>query len=241
MPLPVLPTAPSVLRGLVLSSTLAAAPAPACELALLFALDVSASVDPREYRIQFEGLAEALITPQVAESILAQEGGVALAAYEWSGTGQQAVVAPWRHVTELGGLLAMAEQIAGHERQYDQFPTAIGNALGFGALMFREAPRCRRKVIDVSGDGVMNDGYPPVSAYRAFDFTDITVNGLAIAVADHENEGQADADVARFYLTEVIYGPAAFLETANGFDDYARAIRRKLLREVWGERLAELR
>ena len=230
-----------VSRTAALFLALFASPAPACELALVFALDVSASVDPREYRIQFDGLAEALVTPQVADALLAQEGGVALAAYEWSGTGQQAVVVPWRRVTGLGDLLAMAKQIAGHERQYDQFPTAIGNALGFGALMFREAPPCRRKVIDVSGDGVRNDGYPPASAYRAFDFTDVTVNGLAIAEADHENEGQADADVARFYLTEVIYGPAAFLETANGFEDYARAIRRKLLREVWGERLTELR
>ena len=37
-----------------------ATPVLACELALVFAVDVSGSVDPREYRIQMDGLASGL-------------------------------------------------------------------------------------------------------------------------------------------------------------------------------------
>jgi len=35
-----------------------------------------------------------------------------------------------------------------------------------------------------------------------------------------------------FYRHEVIAGPGAFVEIAAGFEDYPRAILRKLLREI---------
>ena len=35
-----------------------------------------------------------------------------------------------------------------------------------------------------------------------------------------------------FYAREVIGGPGAFVEAADGFDAYAEAIRRKILREL---------
>ena len=34
------------------------------------------------------------------------------------------------------------------------------------------------------------------------------------------------------YQNEVLHGPGAFMEVAEGFDDYERAMRRKLEREV---------
>jgi hypothetical protein len=35
-----------------------------------------------------------------------------------------------------------------------------------------------------------------------------------------------------FYRDQVIRGPGAFIEAANGFEDYENAMRRKLIREV---------
>jgi hypothetical protein len=92
--------------------------------------------------------------------------------------------------------------------------------------MLRRAPPCDRRVIDVSGDGRGNDGFGPQAAYRAFDFAGVTVNGLAIAGAGE--------DVVAYYRTQVAHGPHAFVEVAAGFEDYARAMRRKLLREILG-------
>ena len=43
----------------------------ACRLALSLGLDVSSSVDAREYRLQTEGLAAALIAPEVRGAFLA--------------------------------------------------------------------------------------------------------------------------------------------------------------------------
>jgi hypothetical protein len=41
-----------------------------------------------------------------------------------------------------------------------------------------------------------------------------------------------DADPMAFYRDQVIRGPGAFIEAANGFEDYENAMRRKLIREV---------
>ena len=46
--------------------------------------------------------------------------------------------------------------------------------------------------------------------------------------ADFEGE----TDLIPFFRNQVIRGPGAFVEIANGFDDYAAAMRRKLLREL---------
>lgn len=210
---------------------LGAQPVAACELALAFALDVSSSVDEAEYRLQLDGLGEALADPSVRAAILAQPGGVALAAYEWSGRYQQVIVAGWTKITDGSGIDAFAERLTAHPRGFDEFPTAIGYALGYGAVLLRDAPPCRRRVIDVSGDGVNNEGFPPEKAYAAFDFAGITVNGLAVAGSDPE--------VVPFYELRVARGPGSFVEVAADFGDYARAMKRKLLREVGGGQLAE--
>ena len=117
-----------------------------------------------------------------------------------------------------------AAALTAHERRYEEFPTAMGYALGYGANLLRRAPPCGRKVLDVSGDGVTNHGFRPVHAYRHFDFAGVTVNGLVI--------GGDDPELVAFYRDEVIHGPGAFAEIAAGFADYARAMRRKLLREI---------
>ena len=46
----------------------------ACRLALVMALDVSGSVDQTEYRLQMEGLADALSDPDVAAALFAIPG-----------------------------------------------------------------------------------------------------------------------------------------------------------------------
>jgi Ca-activated chloride channel family protein len=81
-------------------------------------------------------------------------------------------------------------------------------------------------VIDVSGDGVNNEGFEPKLAYRHFNFSDVTVNGLVI-------QG-ADPDPVAYYRAEVIRGPGAFVMVASDFVDYETAMKRKLLREING-------
>lgn len=219
------------MKGLALALALMALPGLAlanCRLALLLAIDVSSSVDPAEDRLQRGGLVAALTAPEVVAAFFAADQPVALAVYEWSGRYQQDVLLDWTVIDSQRALVGAAEQIAATTRRHSDYPTALGYALGYGARMFRSAPPCTYRTIDVSGDGQNNEGFGPQEAYRAFPFDDITVNGLVVNAGDFEGE----LGLIPFYRAEVLHGPGAFLEIANGFADFERAMRRKLEREV---------
>lgn len=202
------------------------AAAATCRLALLLALDISSSVDAAEDALQRGGLARALVAPEVQRAMFSVPGDtVALAVYEWSGRYQQDMVLDWVLIDSPETLRAAAAEVAASARSYAEFPTALGYALGHAATLFDRAPPCLFRTLDVSGDGVNNDGFPPPLAYKHFPLDEITVNGLAIG-------GAGEDDVAAYYRAELIRGPGAFVEEAAGFEDYERAMRRKLEREL---------
>nr|WP_187430515.1 DUF1194 domain-containing protein [Roseobacter litoralis] len=199
-----------------------------CRLALVLALDVSSSVDASEDALQRGGLVAALTSPEVNAAFFATNQYVALAAFEWSGRYNQEVLLDWTPIHSPADLLGAANQIAKSKRSHNDFPTAMGYALGFGAGMLERAPSCLYKTIDIAGDGQNNEGFGPLSAYGAFPFSDVTVNGLVVNGADYE----AETGLIAFYKSQVLHGPGAFIEIAQGFEDYERAMRRKLEREL---------
>lgn len=221
-----------MIRGLTLGLGLALAALPAtareCRLALALAIDVSSSVDATEDALQRSGTVAALTSPDVVAAFFAGDLPVALAVYEWSGRYNQELILDWRIIDSRAALLSAAETVARSERSHNDFPTAMGYALGFGAKLLERAPPCLRKTLDMAGDGQSNEGFPPSSAYRAFPFDGVTVNGLVVNAADFEGE----VGLIAFYKREVLHGPGAFLIVADGFDDYERAMRRKLEREL---------
>lgn len=208
------------------AGVLVPAPAAACRLALLLALDVSASIDDHEYALQSNGLAAALLAPEVSQAFLRSPSPVALSVFEWSGQTNQTVVVDWRLIESKIDLLAVADRVRQPYRTERLAPTSLGNALGFAAKHFDSAPKCVRQTLDVSGDGTNNDGYPPLVAYRHFPFDGVTVNALAIGGAQHL------PSLVRYFTTDVIRGPGAFVEIADDHRDFERAMRRKLEREL---------
>ena len=118
-----------------------------CRLALVLALDVSSSVDASEDRLQREGLARALTTPEVREAFLAGDP-VALTAFEWSGEHSQVAILPgWELVTGEDDLDRLSRVIRESQRSRSNLPTAVGAALGHAATLLRDAPACRAKTI----------------------------------------------------------------------------------------------
>jgi Ca-activated chloride channel family protein len=194
----------------------------ACEVALVLAVDVSGSVDPSEYDIQMQGLAHALEDGAVSEALVRLEARVALV--QWTGVSRQQVTLPWRPITSFDDTAALARDISAAPRAWRHFSTAIGEALLFSSGLFAEVPRCRRRVIDLSGDGLSNEGPTPDALRPLFDREAITVNALAI-------EGAED-DLTAYFFERVIWGPGAFVATADGYADYPAKIRQKLLREL---------
>ncbi|PTX57162.1 Ca-activated chloride channel family protein [Litoreibacter ponti] len=198
------------------------APAMACELALVLAVDVSGSVDQREYRVQMEGLGAALADSAVTEALVVAEAKVML--LQWTGASRQRVSIPWTHITDFERADALAERVAKTQRVWRNFSTAIGEAVGFSLTHFDAVPECTRRVVDVSGDGYSNEGVPPEEMKAAALRQGVTINGLAIEASE--------AELTAYYRRNLIVGPGSFAMKADDFEDYPRRIREKLLREI---------
>lgn len=212
------------------------AQAQTCRLALALALDISVSVDAREDSLQRQGLAAAMLAPEVQEAFFSSPLPVALAVYEWSGRSNQHVILDWMLIEDQADLYTAAAQVGKSVRSDNASATAMGYALAFGASLMQQAPRCLFQTIDLSGDGSNNDGYGPQIAYRHFQFENTVVNGLVINAADFEGE----LFLIPFFENNVLHGPGAFLEIAQGFEDFERAMRRKLERELKGLQIGAL-
>jgi len=212
------------------SFCLSATVAQACELALVLAVDVSGSVDSWEYRIQRDGLAEALRDSVVSEALVAAQAEVML--LQWTGAGRQRVTVPWRTINSFDALDSFTVDVAADRRVWRNFSTAIGEALEMSVAQFAAVPHCRRRVIDVSGDGSSNEGIAPAAMRMRLKTEQVTVNALVIE--------DAEEDLTGYFWENVIHGDGAFVVTANDFPDYPRRIRQKLRRETT-KQTAELR
>lgn len=225
-----------MIRPLAVTLILAAAPAAAfdCHTALILALDASSSIDADEHRLQRQGLADALRSPDIQAAIAPYPGeGVAAMAFEWSSPDQQIEIAAWALLSTPSQIAAFAQAIENGPTLTDHQHTAIGAAVRYASTAFGETPAaCDRRVIDISGDGPANAGPAPDLVRRAPSFQDVTINALVIRHPDMDSAQPPDADPLTYYQKRVIHGPGAFVMVANSYRDYAAAIRRKLLREL---------
>jgi Protein of unknown function (DUF1194) len=197
------------------------------DLALVLAVDSSGSVDFGEYDLQTEGIAGAFRDPEVIEAI--ERGapkGIAVSVVLWSGRGQQRVAVDWTRVRDRASADALAARIEAMGRGM-LAETALGEALRFAIDRLERSPfTADRRIIDISGDGRSNVGKDP-DAYRdAAIAAGITINGLAIL---HD-----DLTLDLYYADHVVGGREAFVTTAHDYDDFARAMRHKLLKEIGG-------
>lgn len=211
-----------MLRWASLSLSLAAAPVAACDIALLLAVDVSGSVDAMEYRVQMDGLAAGLRDGVVQEALVKAEAAVAV--MQWTGERRQAVSVPWTRVRNAEEVELLAQAVEAMPRAWSKYSTAIGDALWRGAELMAEAPECRRRVIDVSGDGISNEGIAPEEGRARLADMGVTVNALVIETGE--------VDLTGYFWENVITGAGAFVVTANNFGEYPARIRQKLIREV---------
>lgn len=198
-------------------------PALACETALVLSIDVSGSIDAGDYRLQTGGMAFALSDPEVVEALVRDQ--VALAVVQWSGPEQQALVLPWQRMLTPGAVAAFAERAGAMPRAFKGSDTAVGEGLRFAMAQFAAVPDCRRRVIDISGDGQENAGFTDARARSEAVAAGVMVNAIAI-----EEPGPA-APVTSYYRNWILT-PGGFVMTARGLRDYAQTLRLKLLREL---------
>ena len=194
------------------------------DLAMVLAVDGSASVTYDEFGLMAGGMAVALRDPAVAEGLT---GRSILALLLWSGTGQQEVITPWSRISTAADLAAFADSVDNMPRTVRAGATAIGEALLASLTLLARVPAVpKRNIVNVVGDGRSNDGIAPGPIRDRIAAADITINGLCIL---HE-----EPDLLTSYTEEVIGGPGAFAVTCRAYDDFTEAMRRKLTREITG-------
>jgi hypothetical protein len=231
-------------KGVVLSCVLMLSAghvvaADACRQALALGLDVSGSVDAREYRLQIGGLAQALGSEAVRASLLERvETPVEILVFEWSGPQDQLTLVPWSRISNAAALEAVIGQLKNVTRRTEATPgTGLGVAMMHGAQHLAQRNHCWQKTLDISGDGKSNLGPRPRNVKPQLAGRGITINALVIGADDpatgdvRQNE---IAELSAYFSAEVILGIDAFIEVALGFDGYATAMETKLLRELDG-------
>lgn len=203
------------------------------DLRLVIAVDVSRSIDEDEARLQRRGYLEALADRRVID---AMTGGplqrVALAYVEWAGTHYQRTIVNWTLIDSAAAAASFATQL-------DESPltaqswTAVGAGLAYAGAKFDEPLfRSKRNIIDISGDGKNNNGPPAELVRDELVRRGIVINGLPI-ISDRPNFGRPpEADLDAYYEEKVIGGPGSFIVMARGFEDFGRAIRNKMTREI---------
>ena len=193
----------------------------ACDTALILTIDVSNSVDVAEYRLQVDGLADALQDPEIRDTLVAT--ATTIAVVQWSGEDKQTVSIPWTQIRTALDVELLSQRARALERAFVLSDTAPAEAILFSLSLFDQVSGCARKVIDISGDGTPNGGSDVRAARNRAEREGVTINAIAI-----ESMGLA---ITNFYRTSVITRNG-FVMTARTHRDYPRTIRAKILREI---------
>jgi hypothetical protein len=194
------------------------------DIAMVLAVDGSASVTYDEFGLIAGGMAAALRDPTVAAGLI---GSSELSLLLWSGTGQQDILTGWTRINTEADLRAFADEVDNMPRTVRAGATAIGEALLASLTLLAQVPEVpKRNIVNVIGDGRSNDGIAPGPVRDRMAAADITINGLCIL---HE-----EPDLLTSYTEEVIGGPNAFAVTCRDYADFTEAMRQKLTREIKG-------
>lgn len=197
------------------------------ELQLL--LDVSGSVNSREYQLQLDGYANSFASGNLQQAILAGPvGSIAVQLIMWSGANDQQVMIDWTLVDSIESSNSLSTTIANLSRPFAGW-TAIGEAIEFGYPLFQDNGFSgSQNIVDVSGDGTNNNGMAPEQA-RALALANgvDTINGIVISPSQN---------VADEYLENVIGGEDAFMLATDNFQTFEQAIDQKLVGEITGEK-----
>ena len=177
-------------------------------IALVVVDDVSGSINDEAYETQKRGYFAAFTEARVIAAI---EGGangqIAVAYVEFASGFQVRTVLDWVVVRDA----AM--------RLLGKVPVAAD-----------------RKVIGVCGDGTNNLGREVTEARDEAAGKGIVINGLALA---NENippwllaHTHPPGGLGNYYRANVATGPGSFVIEISSYDDFAEAIRRKLIQEI---------
>jgi hypothetical protein len=154
-------------------------------------------------------------------------GSIAVAMLQWTGPTLHVIAVDWTLIDDAASAARFAAAIAHAPRVLYGGGTSISGAIDFARSMLAQAPfRGQKRIIDVSGDGANNRGRPAEDARDEAVQEGLVINGLPILTLE--------PDLDRYYRQSVIGGPGAFVIAANSYEQFAVALRSKLITEIAG-------
>jgi len=198
------------------------------DLKLVLAVDASGSVDQQEFALQMGGIAAAFRDPAVREAIRSgPKKRIAVNVTVWAQHEVPKDSTGW-------SVLATDSDIERFAAMVGAFPRRVNGGTGMGSGLAAalhaiessgiEAPR---EIVDISGDGAESPARDYVvmmpQARQMASARGVVVNGLAIL---------GETGVDQWYRRNVLVGQGSFMIVAQDYDDFAEAMRRKLLREI---------
>ncbi len=216
-----------LLAGIV--PAVATAAEPTADLDLVFAVDASGSVDDGEFRLQLQGIAAALRDHAVLAAIAAgARRRIAVNLLVWAEPKVPKDESGWLMIASRSDAERAARLIASFPRRQTG-GTGIGDGIAAALRSIAASGiAAPRHVVDVSGDGTETtprDYVVTIDEARSMALAlGATLNGLAI-----ENE---EPHLAGWYRDHVQVGDGSFVMAVADYAGFARAMRRKLLREI---------
>ncbi len=229
-------------RSLLVLLAICSAPAVAragdpVDLLLVFAADVSRSVDQPKFQLQREGYAAAISDKRVLEAITGgRNRRIAVSFVEWSGVSSQKVLIDWTVIDGPDAAKKFGDQLVELPRSFAE-RTSIAGGIDFAMGVLKNAPyEAPRRTIDVSGDGTNNSGRDVTLARDEAVAQGVTINGLVILsdrpMAWNPEHTNPPGGLANYYRNNVIGGPGAFVIVAEDFNSFGQAIVKKLIAEI---------
>ena len=208
---------------------------------LITALDVSDSMMRHDERLEFEGLARAIVHPAVLDAIAGgRHGRIGFAVFTWSSGAHFEVLVPWTLIASVDDARRVAATLRGFtidrsswERERNgsgargrapDLRTDISGTIDFGAALARTAPHpARRVVINVLANGTDNVAEDPRSARDRAVADGMVVNGLVIG---------ARPSLADYFGTHIRGGAGSFVLEVSDPAALVDAMVDKLLRDL---------
>lgn len=205
----------------------------AVDAELVFAVDISYSMNSDEQRLQRAGYVAALKSSEFLHALQSGPlGKVAVAYIQWASATDQDVLLNWSLIDSAESAQAVADKLgeAGYRRAQR---TSISGGIDFAAHMFdNNGYNGARQIIDVSGDGPNNNGRPVTDARDEALAKGIVINGLPL-VGIRSYIGPADVqNLDVYYQACVVGGPDSFMIPIHNTNAFVTATRNKLVREI---------
>jgi hypothetical protein len=223
-----------VALGCVLGHGDAAAGDVVTDVNIVTALDISDSIDPEATAIEIEGMAAAILAPDIVRAIQGgRHGRIGFAVFAWREAAFPEFVS-WTTIATAEDAAAVSDRLRSGFRAFaaSDLPspalaprmTDLSGAIDHAAILLMTAPyAAERSVINIIGNGWDNVGEGPRAARDRVIATGGTINGVVLGI---------DPVLMGYYRGNVIGGPGAFLLPAGDPATMADVLARKFLYDI---------